>query len=175
MIIPRRSLLKQLLFVSATAAIAPSCLFEKHKTGIPLKHMHINSDQESVFASLLETIIPETDTPGAASLHADLFAWKMLDDCSPKSDQDKILNGINELNLYCQTKFGQFFNRATVGQRIQILTEMEAKKGVSKSLIAFYQHSKSLALQAYTNSEFFLTKVQVYEQIPGRYHGCVKA
>jgi hypothetical protein len=175
MIIPRRSLLKQLLFVSATVAIAPSCLFDKHKTGIPLKHMQVNSDQESVFASLLATIIPETDTPGAASLHADLFAWKMLDDCSPKSDQDKILNGINELNLYSQTKFGQFFNRATAEQRVQILTEIEAKKDISKSLIAFYQQSKRLALHAYTSSEFFLTKVQVYEQIPGRYHGCVKA
>ena len=175
MIIPRRSLLKQLLFVSATAAIAPSCLFDKNKTGIQLKHLHINTDQESVFASLLATIIPETDTPGAASLHADLFAWKMLDDCSPKSDQDKILNGINELNLYSQTKFGQFFNRATVEQRSQILTEIEAKKDISKSLVAFYQQSKGLALQAYTSSEFFLTKVQVYEQIPGRFHGCVKA
>lgn len=175
MIIHRRSLLKQLLFVTATAAVAPSCLFDKHKTGIPFKHMHVSPEQEAAFASLLATIIPETDTPGAATLHADLFAWKMLDDCSSKTDQDKILKGLNELNLYSQTKFGQFFNRATNAQRIQIITELEANKDKSNSLAAFYRQSKGLALHAYTSSEFFLTKVQIYEQIPGRFHGCVKA
>lgn len=175
MIIQRRTLLKQLLFVSAAAAIAPSCLLDKHKTGIQLKHMHVSPEQEAVFASLLATIIPETDSPGAASLHADLFAWKMLDDCSTKQEQNKILKGLNELNLHCQTKFGQFFNRATEAQRIQILTELESNKDKTNSLSAFYHQSKGLALQAYTSSEFFLTKVQPYEQIPGRFHGCVKA
>ncbi|MCX6205342.1 MAG: gluconate 2-dehydrogenase subunit 3 family protein [Bacteroidetes bacterium] len=175
MIIHRRSLLKQLLFVSATAAFAPSCLLDKHKTGIPLKHMTVSPEQEAAFASLLATIIPETDTPGAASMHADLFAWKMLDDCSPKSEQDKILKGLNELNLTSQTKFGQFFNRLTEDQRIQIVTDLESNKDKSNSLVAFYRQSKGLALHAYTSSEFYLTKVQVYEQIPGRFHGCVKA
>jgi hypothetical protein len=164
-----------MLFVSAAAAIAPSCILDKHKSGIPLKHMKVSSDQEAVFASLLSTIIPETETPGAASLHADLFAWKMLDDCSAKSDQNLVLNGINELNLNCQTLVGQFFNRATEEQRIQILTEIESKKEKQKSLYAFYQKAKGLALHGYTSSEFFLTKVQVYEQIPGRFQGCVKA
>jgi hypothetical protein len=175
MMIQRRLLLKQMLFVSATAALAPSCLFDKHKTGIPLKHFQISPEQESTFASLLATIIPETDTPGAASMHADLFAWKMLDDCSPKVDQDKILNGLNALNSYSQAECGQFFNRATNEQRVKILHQIELRKDIKDSLFEFYQKSKGLALHAYTSSEFFMTKVQVYEQIPGRFHGCVKA
>ena len=175
MIIQRRTLLKQMLFVSAAAAFVPSCFLDKPHSGISLKHMQIDTDQEAVFASLLSTIIPETETPGAASLHADLFAWKMLDDCSPKADQDMILKGINELNLFSQTTVGQFFNRASEPQRIKVLQEIELQKDKQKTLYQFFQKSKSLALQAYTSSEFFLTKVQVYEQIPGRFHGCVKA
>jgi hypothetical protein len=175
MIIQRRLLLKQMLFVSAAAALAPSCLFDKQKTGIPLKHIHVNPDQEATFASLLSTIIPETETPGAASLHADLFAWKMLDDCSTKADQDKILNGLNELNLFSQTENGNFFVRATNEQREKLLYKIEQRKNIKDSLFEFYQRSKGLALHAYTSSEYFMTKVQVYEQIPGRFHGCVKA
>jgi hypothetical protein len=175
MIIQRRLLLKQLLFVSASAALAPSCLFDKNKSGIPLKHFQVTSDQETTFASLFATLIPETETPGAASLHADLFAWKMLDDCSPKDVQDKILKGLNELNLFSQTECGQFFNNATLEQREKILTKIEQKKDKKDSLFEFYQKSKGLALHAYTSSEYFMTKVQVYEQIPGRFHGCVKA
>lgn len=173
--IHRRLLLKRILFVSATAAIAPSCLFDKRKTGISLKHMHVSPEQETTLASLFATIIPETETPGAASLHADLFAWKMLDDCSPKVDQDRILNGLNELNLFSQTECGQFFNRATNEQRERLLKKIELHKDIKESLFEFYQRSKGLALHAYTSSEYFLTKVQVYEQIPGRFHGCVKA
>ena len=175
MIIQRRLLLKQLLFVSASAALVPSCLLDKNKSGITLKHFHISTDQETTFASLLSTIIPETETPGAASLHADLFAWKMIDDCSSKEDQDKILKGINELNLFSQAEIGQFFNKATNEQRENILTKIEQMKDKKESLFVFYQKSKGLALHAYTSSEFFMTKVQVYEQIPGRFHGCVKA
>ena len=148
---------------------------DKNKSGITLKHFHISTDQETTFASLLSTIIPETETPGAASLHADLFAWKMIDDCSSKEDQDKILKGINELNLFSQAEIGQFFNKATNEQRENILTKIEQMKDKKESLFVFYQKSKGLALHAYTSSEFFMTKVQVYEQIPGRFHGCVKA
>ncbi len=175
MIIQRRLLLKQMLFVSAAAALAPSCLFDKQKKSIPLKHIHVSPDQEATFASLLSTIIPETETPGAASLHADLFAWKMLDDCSTKADQDKILNGLNELNLFSQTEYGNFFVRCTNEQKEKLLHKIEQRKNIKDNLFEFYQKSKGLALHAYTSSEFFMTKVQVYEQIPGRFHGCVKA
>jgi hypothetical protein len=175
MIIHRRSLLKQILFVSATAALAPSCLFNKEKSGIPLKHLHISPDQEAAFASLFATIIPETETPGALSLHLDLFAWKILDDCTPKNDQEAVVKGINELNLFSQTESGQFFNRATIAQREKMIRSIELRANKKDSLFVFYQKAKSLALYAYTSSEYFMTNVQVYEQIPGRFHGCVKA
>jgi hypothetical protein len=175
MVIHRRILLKQMLFVSATAAFLPSCLFNKQKSGIPLKHMHISTDQEATFASLFSTIIPETETLGAAGLHTDLFAWKILDDCTPKIEQEKVLKGINELNLFSQTEFGQFFNLTTNDQREKLIKKIELRKDSKDSLFEFYQKAKGLALYAYTSSEYFMTKVQVYEQIPGRFHGCVKA
>jgi hypothetical protein len=52
---------------------------------------------------------------------------------------------------------------------------IELKKDKKDPLFEFYQKAKGLALYAYTSSEYFMTKVQVYEQIPGRFHGCVKA
>jgi hypothetical protein len=175
MIIQRRLLLKQMLFVSAAATIAPSCLLDKNKTGIPFKHMRVSADQEATFASLLATIIPETETPGAANLHIDLFAWKMLDDCSTKTDQEKILKGLNDLNQLCQSEFGQFFNRVSNEQREKLLAQLELRKDKNDTLFEFYQRAKGLAIYGYTSSEYFMTKVQVYEQIPGRFHGCVKA
>ena len=37
----------------------------------------------------------------------------------------------------------------------------------------FYNVTKRLSVQAYTTSEFYLTKIHVYEMVPGRYHGCM--
>jgi hypothetical protein len=85
------------------------------------------------------------------------------------------LNGLNELNQFSQTEYGQFFNRATNEQREKLLQKIEGHKDIKDSLFDFYQKAKGLALYAYTSSEYFMTKVQVYEQIPGRFHGCVKA
>jgi hypothetical protein len=39
--------------------------------------------------------------------------------------------------------------------------------------MVFFNTTKGLTIQSYIASEYFLTKVQVYELIPGRYHGCV--
>ena len=30
-----------------------------------------------------------------------------------------------------------------------------------------------MTLQAFTGSQYYLTKVRVYEMAPGRFHGCV--
>jgi UDP-galactopyranose mutase len=85
------------------------------------------------------------------------------------------LNGLNELNLFSQTEYGNFFVRCTNEQKEKLLHKIEQRKNIKDNLFEFYQKSKGLALHAYTSSEFFMTKVQVYEQIPGRFHGCVKA
>ena len=37
----------------------------------------------------------------------------------------------------------------------------------------FYGTVKRLTVQSFTSSQYYLTKVQVFEMIPGRYHGCV--
>ncbi len=175
MLLERRQLLKQLLFASAAVTFVPSCLINHQKPGIRLKHITVNDTQEALLARLLSAIIPDTDTPGSKALHADLFAWKMLDDCSPKADQEKFIKGLNELAQFAQQKTGQFFNKANPEQVDQVMQLLESKNGVSESLKGFYWMAKRLAIEAYTNSEFYMTKVQVYEQIPGRFHGCVKA
>jgi hypothetical protein len=37
----------------------------------------------------------------------------------------------------------------------------------------FYATVKRLTILAYSSSQYFLTKVQVYELVPGRWQGCI--
>ncbi|HEV2478171.1 MAG TPA: hypothetical protein VGS79_00845, partial [Puia sp.] len=54
-----------------------------------------------------------------------------------------------------------------------LLTALETKKFPDQDLIFFYTTTKKLTIQAYTSSQYYLTKIQVYELVPGRWHGCV--
>ncbi|MEK7200142.1 MAG: gluconate 2-dehydrogenase subunit 3 family protein, partial [Bacteroidota bacterium] len=73
------------------------------------------------------------------------------------------------------TSSGKHFLDCNTAERKKVLKELIVIKDDTFGLAAFFKTVKRYTIQAYTSSEFFLTRVQVYELIPGRYHGCVPA
>jgi hypothetical protein len=169
----RRSAIKQLLFVSAGMALIPSCIQDKSIPDIELKNFTISADQESMIAELTEAIIPKTITPGAKDISAHRFALKMMDDCCSKEEQEKFLDGLTAFEKQAKNISGKSFVKQLPEERKTVLLEMEKNKESRDAAIEFYKTIKRYTIQAYSSSEFFLTKVQVYELIPSRYHGCV--
>lgn len=68
---------------------------------------------------------------------------------------------------------GASFAEATAPQRDAILTSIGDKKIPGDELNFFYSTTRRLTILAYSSSPYYLTKVQVYELVPGRWHGCV--
>jgi hypothetical protein len=54
-----------------------------------------------------------------------------------------------------------------------LLQAIDGGKTPGDELNFFYSTTKKQTILAYTSSSWFLTKVQVYELVPGRFHGCV--
>lgn len=173
--INRRKLLKQFVFMGAGMALIPSCLSDKSKSSILLKKINISGDDEQMLAELCESIIPKTTTPGAKDISAHLFVLKMVDDCTSKEDQDKFISGLTAFNDFSKTSSGKHFLDCNTAERKKVLKELIVIKDDTSGPAAFFKTVKRYTIQAYTSSEFFLTRVQVYELIPGRYHGCVPA
>jgi hypothetical protein len=173
MIVNRRTALKSFLVISAGAALLPSCLQDQSKSTILLKNFQIDGQQEKLLAELAETIIPATSTPGAKDISAHLFALKMLDDCYSKEDQKKFLKGVQQLEEAAKTTTGQSFIKCTPAQRASLISEIENKAAPANELDFCYFVMKRQTILAYSSSQFFLTKIRVYELVPGRYHGCV--
>lgn len=173
MIVNRRTALKQFLVISAGAALLPSCLQDQSKATILLKNFQIDGMQEKLLAELAETIIPTTSTPGAKDISAHLFVLKMLDDCYSKEDQQKFLKGLQQLDATAKTTTGQPFLKCTPVQREGLVSGIENKTTPGEELGFFYSVTKKQTILAYSSSQFFLTKIHVYELVPGRYHGCV--
>jgi len=171
----RRRALKQLAFVSVGMAIIPSCLEDRSKSSLLLKNISISAADEAMLAELCEIIIPKTDTPGAKDISAHLFVLTMVDDCATNEDQQVFLKGMEEFNKLCMSVAGKSLVNCDANDKKKITDELLVKMNDDTPLKHFMGMVKGRTIQAYTSSEFFLTKVQVYELVPGRYHGCVPA
>lgn len=151
----------------------PSCLEDRSKASLLLKNYQLNGDQEKMLAELAETIIPKTETPGAKDIYAHLFVMKMIDDCTSKDKQQKFVKGMEDFEQMAMKETGKSFVQASTEQRAKLLGMLEQKKPEERDAAGFYKTVKSLTIRAYTSSQFYLTKVHVYELVPSRWHGCM--
>jgi hypothetical protein len=171
--INRRTAIRQLAFISAGAALLPSCAGGHTKPDLVLRNFTVNDAQQRTLDVLTATLIPTTDTPGARETGASLFIFKMLDDCSARKDQDNFFKGLEQLNDASRKTTGGTFGEASPAQREAILTSVGNKQLPGDEMNFFYSTARKLTILSYTSSPYFLTKVQVYELVPGRWHGCV--
>lgn len=174
MTVNRRTALKQFVFISAGVAILPACLQEdKSKASVLLKNFQITGQQEKDLADLAETIIPATATPGAKDISAHLFVLKMMDDCHTKADQYKFLQGLQAFEKNTKAQYNKPFHQCSIEEKIVLVTSINGRKDIDPAIGFFYNSTKKLTIQAYSTSQFYLTKIQVYKMVPGKYQGCV--
>ncbi len=170
----RRTALKNCLVFTAGAALIPSCLQQNNKSSISLKNISLTGGQEKLMAAFSETLIPTTDTPGAKEVGAYEFALMMVDDCYSPEEQEKFMEGMVKFDEEARKKYDKSFADLSPAQRTEWLSVLDGnKKDKQSEAVFFYNSARSLTLQAFTGSQYYLTKVHVYEMAPGRYHGCV--
>ncbi|CCG99418.1 hypothetical protein FAES_1408 [Fibrella aestuarina BUZ 2] len=129
------------------------------------------ADQTALLTGVVDTFIPETDTPGAKSLGVATFVQKMVADCYEPKAQTTLSNGLNAADALARQTYNRPFTEADTAQRIDVLKRMEQSTDADQK--AFYQLVKGLTIRGYMTSEYVMTNLTHYEMIPGRYHGCV--
>lgn len=164
--------MKQLALLSTGALLLPSCMGDHSSTPILLHNYKLDDHQEQLVETLTATIIPSGATPGAKEVSAHLFTLKMLDDCYTKEDRDKYLKGMQLFDAAARAGSGHSFVKSSPAQRESLLASIEGKKLTDKDLNFFYSTTKRMTILAYSSSQYYLTKIQVYELVPGRWHGC---
>jgi len=169
----RRALIQQLALLSVGAVMLPACMGDHSKPDLVLKNFKITGDQEKLLAELTATLIPTTSTPGAREVSAHLFVLKMMDDCFSPEDQARFFKGMAQLDLAARSALGSSFTAADGPRRESLLQTIETGKLPGEELGFFYSTTKKQTILAYSSSSWFLTKIQVYELVPGRFHGCV--
>ena len=169
----RRTVIKNIVIVSAAGSLLPSCLHSDAKPASAFKKINISSKQEEMLAQFSQTVIPTTDTPGAKEQRSHEFALTMVDDCFSPEEQQKFMGGLKAFEEYSQKKYSGSFSSLDNKLKKQLLSELETKKDAPKDVIGFYKIMRGLTLQGYTGSEYFMTNVGKYNIIPKHYKGCV--
>ncbi|MEZ0609957.1 gluconate 2-dehydrogenase subunit 3 family protein [Fibrella sp. WM1] len=130
-----------------------------------------SADDETLLGDIVDTIIPQTTTPGAKSLNVHQFAMRMIRDCYDETAQTTLQQGLALTESTAQQTYGKAFAALDAPQRKTVLLNLTTATDPAGK--AFVDLIKRLTIQGYTNSEFYMVNVQHFNMAPGYYHGCV--
>lgn len=168
--VSRRAALKQFVIIAAGVALLPSCLQHSKKKIAGFEKVPIDEDQLALMNGVAQAVIPDTGTPGAKAVQADIFALTMLNDCYKQADRERFLKGMQAFTDQVKKQYNKSFTECTPEEQTAII---KAANGASdpetNDATYFYKTMKHLTMEAYTQSKYFMTEVQVYQQIPGKY------
>jgi hypothetical protein len=170
----RRTVIKQLLIISAGAALLPACVNDKKPAPYAFGNLPVTAKEEEMLAELSATILPTTDTPGAREVSAHLFALRMLNDCYQKEDREKFVSGFKQFQEGVKQQYNKTYTQCKPPEREEIISKAASRKDAGDDAAYFFNTFKRLTIQAYTNSEYYLTKVEVYKLVPGKFISSVK-
>lgn len=182
----RRSALKRTGLLGAAVAmptmlsLLQSCKDEPRLTWQP---DFFTEEEAKTISSLLDMILPRTETPGALDVKADVFIDKVIAQTYDAEGQEHMRNEIAGFNVKCTNSFGADFINLDETNRVAVLKTEEKLSGKFspgvwgtaiglQEPVGFYRSMKSMAIWAYFTSEEIGEKVLNYDPIPGEYDGC---
>jgi hypothetical protein len=158
----RRKAVKGLLVFAGGITFLPSMVYGNAAThSTSYKNFALTYLQNEGIAAIVDAIIPATDTPGAKELGVHLWILKMLDDCYDQRTRNSFFAGLEKID----------YKAVNLTEILQQVDSKENKLGADAQ--AFFRLTKRLTIKGYLSSEYVMTKLLVYELVPGRWHGKV--
>lgn len=183
----RRSALKKTGLLAGAAVAMPSMLSLlqacKDEPRLTWQPEFLTENEARTISSLVDTILPRTDTPGALDVKADLFIDKVIAKSYTEEDQQQMRAEIAAFNEDCKNDHGAIFPDLSEEKKTEVLKAAEKSNGKfnpgvwgktigDQGPIGFYRSMKSMAIWAYLTSEEIGENVLSYDPIPGNYEPC---
>ena len=184
----RREALKKTVFLGGTALASTSMLTMlqscQQQSRLDWHPIFLSVDHAQLVSSLVDTILPATDTPGGLDVNLDMFIDLIYAKSLDEDAQNKQVQELDAFDQKCKDQFGSAFHQLDADQKKTILMAEESNSpkfngGVwgtavgEQEPVGFYRSLKSLMLWGYFTSEAIGKDVLNYDPIPGEYKGCV--
>ena len=137
-----------------------------------------SADEVGLLDEIADTILPDTDTPGAKAAGVGPFMAMMVSEAYYDDQQQIFRDGLAEVDVRAIGSFGEDFVTLAPGQRLSLLEMLDAEQHEymrTKSgdePVHFFRMMKELALVGYFTSEICMTQAMRYVETPGKYDPC---
>ena len=178
----RRKALKNVsLFVSGTLAI-PTGSILLNSCSNPSKELewnpkYLNNEEAFFLSELANTIIPNTEFPGALAVGVPLEIEAYVFNVLEEKNISKFRDGLKKLNDFLNnnsSKSSKPFFESNLLEKTEMLNSIQ--KNENSEIRIIYMSLKSSVITSYFNSEIGATKVLKYNGpsvVLGSYKGCV--
>ncbi len=176
--IKRREALKRTAWIMGAALSAPTiagilngCSPKPELTWVPT---FFNEDQARLVMQVAETILPETETPGAKSLGVPGFIEEMVSVTYQEEQRKEFLAGLQKLNEQCKTSMGEDFVLLEPARQKEFCQKLDAEaKAAPWGNKPVFWDLKELTIVGYYTTEYGATEALQYMAIPVEQHGCL--
>ena len=146
---------------------------ERAATGARHALRVLSPEQNELVTTISEMIIPETDTPGATSVHVNEFVDLLLAEWSSDDDRARFLAGLDAIDHEARANYAKRFVELSEPDRVVTLRALDAMRDARDGAGRAFAELKRLTVYAYFTSEPVQKNVLKTVMWPGRYDGCV--
>lgn len=163
----RRHALKKTIVLAGGIIIAPELLAQSlDKAAFFLQA--VPAERLALLAEMAETILPETDTPGAKAAKTEEFIVVVVEAVLSAEQRDKFWQSLDAAERNCISINGRSYLDCSSEERIRLMRNLEAAaKSEPSDTPAFFTLLKSMTLHGFFTSEIGATQALNYDPIPG--------
>lgn len=131
--------------------------------------------QARTLSAACETIMPQTDTPGAIAVGVPQYIDRAIAGWCEPADAERLKAGLADLDERAKRTGAASYAALGAQQQAAVLTEVEADAmaAARERKPHYWRMLKSLTTSGYFTSQDGATKALRYDPVPGAYHGCV--
>jgi hypothetical protein len=172
------AMLGSVTLVGQTAMLAGCATGPVAESGTTSSNSIFRQSEIELLDGIADTILPETDTPGARAAGVGPFIALMVTDTYYPEDQQNFRDGIQALQTQCLVSYGGHFLAITAAQRLALLEKLDAEQHLymetseDDAPTHYFRMLKELTLLGYFTSEIGCTQAMRYAETPGRWDPC---
>jgi len=176
----RRSYLKKIAVIGVIASTFSGYKWYKLNKSInPQDLMNL----EPLIAEIAETIIPQTDTPGAKAAHVHKYIIDVIMNCTDVKVQNHFIWGLEDLENFTVSRYGKPFLKCQTNEKnnvVQYFSDNANYRYTTLNKINykflggdFFSKFKDLTIESYCNSKRGASEGLAYDYIPGKFQACI--
>ncbi len=153
----------------------------------------LNPHQNDTVVTMIDQIIPATDTPGAKAARVNEFIDVILTEWANDEERRNFLSGLADVDKQSNTLFGKSFADASPDQQLALLRSLDEAAAVIRTRSEhktrppqwkvegrdlqmeddFFTVFKRMTVHGYYTSEIGFSQELKLQIIPGAQHGCI--